>query len=105
MSPAVSAHGMVLCAGIAFEEMTAVMSFDVSNIAGVCPGPGTLCMRVPAGIITSSGDPGASFNVTEMYADADTRGEGRYPTSRASSNTDRRSNAVRRYASLAMRSL
>src|SRR6516165_7102072 len=90
--------------GIALLAMVAVMADDVSNTCGDCPGPGTLCTRVPAGIGTVAGDLGAVASENANTVDALTPGEGLYPTRRASSNTLRASIAVPRYASLASRS-
>src|SRR5690242_19825531 len=52
-------QGCVVAAGIALLAMVAVRADDVSNTCGDCPGPGTLCTRVPAGIGTVAGEPGA----------------------------------------------
>ncbi len=104
VSPGLTPHGTVRCAAIAFALARAVTSLIVSNTCGVCPGPGTLCTRLPASIRTLAGAPGAELSVKARNADAATPGDGRYPTSRASSITDRCSTAVRRYASLARRS-
>ena len=71
-----SSHGIVVCAGSAFQATSAVRSEDVSKTCGVWPGPGTLCTRVPAGIGTLSGDPGALDSVKASTAEAATPGEG-----------------------------
>jgi len=98
-------HGVVAWAGSAFQAARAVRSAEVSNTCGDWPGPGTLCTRVPAGIGTTAGDPGADASVNASVADADTPGDGTYPTRAAISVTDRCSTAVRRNASFATRSL
>src|SRR5579883_2724657 len=99
-----SCHGRAVCAGNAFHAMTAVRSADVSKTCGVCPGPGMLCTRVPAGMSTLSGDPGALLSVKARMSEAATPREGTYPTRRASSKTERWSTAVRSHASFADRS-
>ena len=67
---------MVVCAGIAFWAINAVMSLEVSNTCGCCPGFGTLWTRVPAGIRTLSGEPGALVRVKARNVEAATPGEG-----------------------------
>ncbi len=104
VSPLASAHASVVCAGSAFQPIWAARPEEVSNTCGVWPGPGTLCTRVPAGMRTFSGEPGALDSVNASAAEAATPGEGSYPTRAASSITERWSTAVRRNASLAKRS-
>src|ERR1700681_93656 len=73
---------------------------DVSKYCAVWPAPGMLCALVPAGI-----SPLKPFEAVKARNTlADTPGLGLYPISRASSSTETRSVAVRRYPSLAMRS-
>src|SRR5215472_10627191 len=98
-------QGCERAAGIALLAIVAVNGDDVSNTCGDCPGPGTLCTRVPAVIRTVAGEPGAVARENANTVEALTPGEGLYPTRRASSNTLRASMAVPRYASLASRSV
>src|SRR5260370_19493348 len=52
-------QGCDVAAGIALLAMVAVIGDDVSNTCGDCPGPGTLCTRVPAWMGTMAGEPRA----------------------------------------------
>ena len=85
-----------MTAGMELPAMVAVRSEEVSKTCGVWFGPGILCTRVPAGIGTVAGEPGAEPSVNASTVDALTPGEGVYPTSRASSKTLRSSTAVSR---------
>ena len=76
MSPPASCHGVVVCAGSAFQPVTAVRSADVSNTCAAWPGPGTLCTRLPAGTRTLAGEPGALDRVKARTAEAATPGAG-----------------------------
>src|SRR5207253_10612932 len=68
--------GRVVTAGMALCAMRAVNGAAVSNATGGWFGGGTLWTRVPAGIVTGSGAPGASFRINASGAEAATPGEG-----------------------------
>src|SRR5580700_7099294 len=63
-------------AGSAFQPGWAVRSALVSKTWALWPGPGTLCTRLPAGITTLGGEPGAADRVKASTAEAATPGEG-----------------------------
>ena len=72
---ALQSTGFVVTAGMAFQAIRAVSGAAVSKMAGGWSGGGTLCTRVPIGIVTGSGAPAASFSVKASGAEAETPGE------------------------------
>ena len=103
---------------MAFRSTRATKSAAVSKIWGCCPPVGMLWACVPAGIATipvlygeveapevpGSGAPMMLSTVNCSSTLDATPGASSYPIARASSRIDRRSVAVRKYPSFAMRS-
>ncbi len=82
----------------------ASIASTVSNVCGRSPGPGTLCTFVPASTCATGVPPTAPSIVKASTVSAATPGASSYPIARASSRIERRSVAVARYDSLAIRS-
>src|SRR5215469_704427 len=71
-----SCQGCEVAAGMALLAMVAVRGVEVSKTCGDWPGPGTLCTRVPAGMGTIAGEPGAVARLKARTVEALTPGEG-----------------------------
>ena len=89
---------------LATREQQIAIATKLYGARGSSPWPGMDCAGVPRGTCATAGAPGAvsTWNASSTWAA--TPGRSSYPSVRASSRTEPRSVAVRRYPSVAIRS-
>jgi len=77
-SPKAGLSARVCCTGMAFHSARAGTASTVSKVCAVSSWPGTLCTRVPTGMVTGSrAMPGALVSVKARCVLAATPGAGR----------------------------